>query len=119
MPVIQTIKSWASVALLVALLALSATVAYLWHNKGVTEAQVQDLVRQRDELSMNLKAEQEWSAKLSAELAERQKKQAKSNGQKKAAEDKLDKSYEENRSWADAPVPGAVDNGLRDFLSTR
>lgn len=116
---IATIQKYASYALLVALLVCSGTIAYLWHGKGVSEALVKDLGQKNEQLTSDLQAEKEWSAKLSAELTARQNKQTKSNSQKKAAEDNLEKSYDENPEWAGAPVPDSTADSLRDFLNTR
>lgn len=78
-----------------------------------------ELTAQNAELSASVAAEKAWSLKLSLELAQRAEKQKQSNGQKKVAEDKLDKSYAENPDWSGAPVPDSTANGLRDFLQTR
>ncbi len=75
--------------------------------------------RQTTELTDQLTAERAWSAKLSTELAARAAKQKQSNSEKAQAEQKLEKSYEANPDWSDAPVPDDVTDGLSEFLSTR
>ncbi len=119
MPVISAIQKYASYALLVALLVCSGTIAYLWHGKGVSEALVKDLSHKNAELSASLQAERDWSEKLSTELANRKDKQSRSDAERKQTEDKLDKSYEKNRGWADAPVPVDTSDGLREYLNSR
>ncbi len=116
---IPLVQKYASIALLAVVFVFGAALAYLWHGKGVQEAVVKDLTAKNSQLSTDLQAEKDWSAKLSAELAKRQQKQKQSNGQKKAAEDKLDKSYAENPEWSGAPVPDSTADSLREFLSTR
>lgn len=116
---ISTIQKYASYGLLVALLVMSGTCAYLWRGKTLSVAQVKELKASNEQLSKDLQSERDWSTHLSEELAKRSAKQKQSDTDRKKAEDKLEKSYDENRDWADAPVPGATTDGLREFLGTR
>lgn len=111
-----TIQKYASYGLLLALLVLGATTVFLWHGKTVRDAQIKDLTQSNTALSDNLTAERAWSASLSAELLQRQHKQVQNDQAKQRVEQKLEKSYEANPDWADAPVPDDIADGLRDYI---
>ncbi len=111
-----TVQKYASYAILLALLGLGATTVFLWHGKHVRDAQIKDLTQSNIALSDNLTAERAWSASLSAELLNRQHKQVQNDQAKERVEQKLEKSYEANPGWADAPVPDDIADGLRDYI---
>ncbi len=116
---IPNIQKYASYGLLVALLVCSGTIAYLWHGKALSVAQVKELKASNEQLSKDLQTERDWSTHLSEELAKRSAKQKQSDAERKKAEDKLEKSYDENPGWSAAPVPDSTVDGLREFLGTR
>ncbi len=104
------------VAIMAALIVTLFTTLLLY--RGAVH-QRDDLKRQTTELTDSLTAERAWSAKLSSELAARAVKQNKSDSDKAKAEQKLEKSYDANPDWSDAPVPDDVTDGLSEFLQTR
>ncbi len=105
-----------AVAIMAALVITLAVTLLLYRGAVHTR---DDLRRQTTELTDQLTAERAWSAKLSTELAARERKQTQSDADKSVAEEQLDKAYDKAPDWADAPVPEPVDRGLRDFLQTR
>lgn len=111
-PIVRNVVLAVMAALIITLLATLLLYRGAVHQRD-------DFKRQTTELTDSLTAERAWSAKLSQELAARAVKQNLSDSDKAKAEQKLEKSYEANPDWSNAPVPDDVSDGLHDFLSTR
>lgn len=106
-------------AILAVFIAMAVGLATLWHLNAAKARSVAQLKQENSTLQQDLDEERAWAQKLSEEAARNTAAKNTNKQTEDQATERLGKAYESNKDWSDAPVPGDVTDGLRDFLQTR